>query len=188
MPIEVEVKAKIKNLEEIEYKLIERGAKLVEIVNQCDHYFNHPTRDFGKTDEALRIREDGERVYLTYKGAKMDLKSKTRKEFSVELIQYEQIYQILKSLGFTLVLRVEKERKIYQLDNLTFCLDAVIGLGSFLEVEQVVVKKDVDIKKVRNKLIQNLISLGISLEKTTRKSYLELLLEKKNRSRNGSFD
>lgn len=180
MPIEVELKAKIIDLEEIEYQLIEQGAKLVEIVNQCDHYFNHPIRDFGTTDEALRIREDGQKVYLTFKGAKMDVKSKTRTEFTVELAQNEPMQQILKLLGFTLVLSVEKERKIYQLNTLTFCLDNVLGLGSFLEVEKVVADKDVNIAEVRDNIILTLANLGINLKQTIRKSYLELLLEKKS--------
>ena len=53
--IEVEVKFRVANLEDIEYQLLEWGAKLVEIVVQRDHYFNHPSRDFAKSDEALRM-------------------------------------------------------------------------------------------------------------------------------------
>ena len=69
MPVEVEVKIKVDDFEDIEYKLLERGALLEEIVMQRDHYFQHPSKDFNKTDEALRIREDGDRFYLTYKFA-----------------------------------------------------------------------------------------------------------------------
>ena len=50
MTVEVEVKIKIKDFNSIELKLLEEGALLEEIVNQRDHYFQHPSRDFNEWD------------------------------------------------------------------------------------------------------------------------------------------
>ena len=82
--IEVEVKAKIDNFEDMEKKLENLGAIKSKKEFQEDIYFNSPIVDFAKTDEALRIRttkENNEKnIFITYKGPKIDSKSKTREE------------------------------------------------------------------------------------------------------------
>ena len=87
--IEVEVKASVKDFSGVREKLIQIGAVKIKKEHQRDVYFNAPHKDFGVTDEALRIREipeNGEnRIILTYKGAKMDDVSKTRKEIEVDV-------------------------------------------------------------------------------------------------------
>mgnify|MGYP002514136781 CR=1 FL=1 len=82
--IEVEVKAKIGSFEEMEKRLDEIGARKTKKEFQEDIYFNSPVVDFAQTDEALRIRttkeNDNTNIFITYKGPKIDSKSKTRKE------------------------------------------------------------------------------------------------------------
>lgn len=176
--IEVELKIKVDDLQELEYRLIELGAKLKEIVNQRDIYFAHPKKDFAKTDEALRIREDSDKVYLTYKGPKFDPKSKTRVEINVEFSDSQRLTEVLEFLDFKRVLIVSKERKIYEYKKTDFCLDDVEGLGTFLEVEKLVQKKE-DFQKARIELEQHLRDLLFDPTKNIRESYLELLLIKK---------
>ena len=180
MPIEVELKFKIKDLQELEYELIEKSAKLDRIVNQKDYYFSHPCRDFSKSDEALRIREDGSRNFLTYKGKKIDSKTKTRLEIETVINNTQEMINILSKLGFTIIAIVAKDRRIYNLQNIFFCLDNVESLGSFLEVEEVVdnIKKVQDTKKKIYQLLQN---LNINTKESIRDSYLELLLKKKEK-------
>ena len=55
--IEVEVKASVKNFEEVRNKLTQIGAVKIKTEHQSDVYYNAPHKDFGETDEALRIRE-----------------------------------------------------------------------------------------------------------------------------------
>ena len=78
--IEVEAKAKINNFEEIKIKLNKLNAKKIKTEFQEDIYFNSPIVNFAKTDEALRIRktntEGNEELFITYKGPKIDKKSK----------------------------------------------------------------------------------------------------------------
>ena len=82
--IEVEVKAKIDNFEDMRKKLNDLGAIKTKEEFQEDIYFNSPIVDFAKTDEALRIRTtkqgDEKHIFITYKGAKIDSESKTREE------------------------------------------------------------------------------------------------------------
>jgi adenylate cyclase class 2 len=178
MAIEVEMKFKIDSITDIEYQLIEKGGKLQKIVQQRDHYFNHPSRDFAITDEAFRIRESAENIILTYKGPKIDLDSKTRKEYNLELSDMNIAQEILLSLDFKLVAIVAKERKIYLWQDITICLDSIESLGSFLEAE-VVVPSEKEYPKAKNQIKKHLKQLGIAIPNTIRKSYLELILEKK---------
>ncbi len=91
--IEVEVKASVKDFEDVRKKLTQIGAIKIKTEHQSDVYYNAPHKDFGETDEALRIRqipENGKtRVILTYKGAKLDNVSKTRKEIEVDVSDAE---------------------------------------------------------------------------------------------------
>ncbi|NHK32687.1 MAG: class IV adenylate cyclase [Asgard group archaeon] len=178
MVIEVEMKIKIDDLQKLEYRLIELGAKLKEIVNQRDQYFAHPKKDFAKTDETLRIREEGNKTFLTYKGPKFDPKSKTRVEINAEFIDVKILTEILDHLDFKRVLVVLKERKIYDYKQNEFCLDEVEGLGSFLEVERIIQEKE-DYQKVRNKMEILLRELQFDPAKNIRESYLELILARK---------
>ncbi|MHA1212243.1 MAG: class IV adenylate cyclase [Candidatus Heimdallarchaeota archaeon] len=176
MPIEVELKLKVDNLEDIEYSLVEKGASLVEMVIQRDHYFAHPTRDYSITDEALRIREDGERFYLTYKGPKFDDKSKTRLEYNVKIANSTEMIKILTLLDFKQVIVVTKERKIYQYKNTQCCLDHIESLGSFIEVEQIIEDK-AEYPTIRNNLYEILKELKLDPAKQITESYMELILK-----------
>lgn len=145
-----------------------------------DIYFQHPCRDFSKTDEALRIRikrfNGHFESFLTYKGPKVDNESKTRKEIEVVISDIDAYIDLLRSLGFKDVLTVVKIReKYYAEKGVTIALDEVEGLGKFIEIEKLV-RDEKSIEKEVKKLKNILKSLGV--QKFERKSYLELLLEK----------
>ena len=175
MSMEVEAKAYCEDLEVLEIKITNLGAEFIEEIEQVDTYFNHPTRDFGQTDEALRIRRVGENAYLTYKGSKIDNITKTREEINVQVDDRDLIKEILEILGFSEVGTVKKVRKKYRFDEFTICLDQVENLGSFVEMEAVCNSEDAEeISRLRDIILKTLKEWG--LEKIERKSYLELLL------------
>ncbi len=177
MPIEVEIKLKIESLSDVEFLLLEKKAHLQAIVSQRDIYFTHPERDFGRTDEALRIREEGDKCFLTYKGPKLDLQSKTRLELETIINDAATMTQILEKLGFQQLLVVQKERRIYQLERATISLDILESLGTYLEIEQVIDNEE-EYETIREQLFDLLITLGLNPEENIRESYLELLLKK----------
>ncbi|NHJ86250.1 MAG: class IV adenylate cyclase [Asgard group archaeon] len=176
MTIEVELKFPLDNPEEFESILIEKGAEFVEIVQQMDTYFNHPSRNYASTDEALRIRQDGEKIILTYKGPKIDPLSKSRVEEEVEFTNAENLTAILLQLGFTIIGKISKERKIYHLNDLVFCLDYFDTIGYFLEVEKVIPDKT-KFDETRNEIIKLLSQWGINTKNNIRKSYLDLIMK-----------
>ncbi|MFZ1315045.1 class IV adenylate cyclase, partial [Methanothrix sp.] len=81
--IEVEVKARAE--EGTKERIASLGATPIQVENHLDLYFNSPLRDLRTSDEALRIRikEDGAR--LTYKGPRLDQKTKSRQELTVKI-------------------------------------------------------------------------------------------------------
>lgn len=175
--IEVEVKARIDDPEQIERRIIALGAAPTGMENQADTYYNSQHSDFEKTDEALRIRAGDGKYFLTYKGPKLDEVSKTRKEIEVEINDANNMGNILSSIGFYPVATVMKKRKKYRLGDFFIALDDVRNLGNFIEIETSVKDTGNYKEKVENifKLIEK---LGISRTSTVRESYLEMVLQK----------
>ena len=136
-----------------------------------------------KTDEALRIRTCENFTtrettsFLTYKGAKLDTVSTTRKELETRIEDADIAREILISLGYKKLYPVTKLRQYYHKGRMTACVDQVESLGSFLELEILV-----DSPEQKESALQSiealLLDMGSSLKETTRKSYLSMLLSK----------
>lgn len=166
--LEVEVKAKI-NQEKVPEKLLTAGAIPAGEEKQVDTYFNHPCFDFRSKDEALRIRQVDDKIYLTFKGPRIDSETKTRSEIQVEV--KGEIFVLLKALGFFPLQQVVKKREFYHWQGLKVSFDKVEGLGNFLEIEG-------QSREDKDKIFHLLDKLDIKAESLIKKSYLELIMEK----------
>ena len=184
MQYEVEQKFRLgEPAESIVARLLEFGATAIGEVRQADHYFNHPVRDFATTDEALRIRSVGEQNWLTWKGPKIDQKTKTRREIESLLGDgsktAEEIGEILTILGFHAVAVVRKVRKKFEVERngrrFEFALDSVDRVGEFLEVELLAEKAD--LQAAQDALRSLCAEIGLDDSLIERKSYLGLLLD-----------
>lgn len=175
--IEIEVKARLDDPKQMERTVIALGASPLGIESQADTYYNTPYRDFGKTDEALRIRVQDGVSFLTYKGPKMDRVSKTRKEFQTGINDANTMGNILSSLGFFPVATVTKKRKNFRLGDFFISLDEVRNLGDFIEIEMSV-KDSWNYEEKVESIFKLIEKLGISRESTIRSSYLEMVLGK----------
>jgi adenylate cyclase class 2 len=134
--MEYEVKIRVGSLSRIRARLASLGMKPRARINERDLYFNSPARDFGLTDEALRIRSSEEGTSLTYKGPKLNLEGvKAREEIVVPVGSGEALQDILLRLGFIRTAVVEKTRETYKVEETVVALDEVKGLGSFVEIE-----------------------------------------------------
>lgn len=67
-----------------------------------------------------------------------------------------------------------KCRKYLVLDHMTACLDSVEGLGEYLELE-ILVEQEEDRQQALQQIEERLLSLGYSMQDTTRISYLSML-------------
>ncbi|MCJ2540896.1 MAG: class IV adenylate cyclase [Candidatus Thermoplasmatota archaeon] len=171
--LEVEAKAHLDEPERVISNIIELGGREIYFTVQRDTYYRHPGRDFALTDEALRIREEEGRSFITYKGPKLDTETKSREELEVPLVDPKDLGMLLLRLGFEPVAVVEKRRRGYLLGTLEVCVDEVKGLGHFLEVEA---RGCEDLEEGKTRVLGLLDTLG--LERRERLSYLELLLER----------
>lgn len=171
------MKAKINDKKEVLEKINEIGGKYSHTEKQHDIYYNAPNKDYAKTDEALRIREipDGDdfKRVLTYKGPKIDTKSKTRKEVEVTINDTDNMNEILLNLGFKPSAIVNKIRRVFDYEDYTITLDKLDKLGYYMEIE-FIAKEGSNIEEIRNNIIKIFEKLGIT-SGFERVSYLELL-------------
>ena len=175
--IEIEVKSRLGDRRALERMLRRMGARLHDDAVETDTYYNHPARDFAKTDEALRIRICRGKATLTYKGPKLDQTSKSREEINVALDDGKGTGAMLERLGFRKVASVCKKRRVFLLGKFEICVDRVEGLGDFFEIETQGPKKGYG--KLRDEALSLLVRLGGKA--TERRSYLEMLLSKQDR-------
>jgi adenylate cyclase, class 2 len=84
---EVEQKYPLADVAAVEAALARLGATWHGTAEQVDRYFNHPCRDFGVTDEALRLRRTDDALAITWKGPRLDATAKTRREIELPLAQ-----------------------------------------------------------------------------------------------------
>jgi adenylate cyclase class 2 len=181
--IEVEMKFPVSDLAGLERKLAAWGAGQAKAREEEDHYFNAPDRDFARTDEALRLRRVGLANFLTYKGPKLDQHTKTRTEIEVPLAPGEEaaeaMSQLVMRLGYHPVAVVRKARRVFRTKkegfDLEFCLDEVTDVGRFAELEILASEERLD--EARRVLQASAAELGLT--GSERRSYLELLLQKK---------
>lgn len=179
--LEVEAKARAKDLRVVEARLGALGAVLEANKVERDEYWAHPSRSFAETDEALRLRittaDDGggwSGADLTYKGPKLDAVTKSRREEKVEFAvdAVPALRRVLEGLGFKPVATVTKDRKEFEAGGLTVCLDKVEGVGDFVEVELI----SHDLESAKARVLAFFKQLG--LDPSERRSYLELKLGK----------
>ena len=142
-------------------------------LRETDLYFNGGgERDFRKTDEALRLRRrrdldaGTEGTLMTYKGPKEDSRSNTRTEHETSVGDLDTARRVLEALGFKAQYTVDKVRREFSAGDVTLCLDAVEGLGSFLELE--ILLEDGDRNAAVDVLLSLLDRLGISREALSR--------------------
>ncbi len=180
--IEVEIKVHVSDLDPIRQRILESGAKMVQMVTQIDVYLSHPCRDFSITDEALRLRttidaNDKKRFEITYKGPKIDTTTKTRAEINLHLDDIEKTLMLLTYLGFKEVATIKKQRELFRNVNVSISLDNVQCIGTFIEIETIVQTEE-EIDMARSNLFDTLTKLGLSPKQSIRESYLELYLKK----------
>ncbi len=150
--IEVEVKAKINSFDEIKDKLNDLGAIKVKTET--------------KTEESHNL-------FITYKGPKIDSKSKTREEVEMKIEDAEKCSRIFENLGFKEVRTVIKDREYYSLENFEISLDNVWELDPYMEIE-LALEDGSDYSEAQKSIFDIFERLGIT-EGFERTSYLELL-------------
>jgi len=178
--LEIEMKVPVADFRTVEERMRQWGVRAESPLEEADHYFNAPDRDFARTDEALRLRRIGEQNRLTYKGPKQGGPAKTRTEIELALAPgadtADALSRLVAHLGYSAVAVVRKRRIPYHLQKdgfaLEVCCDAVEQLGCFVEVEILAPPEQ------RSHAEQTLLSAAreLGLEKPEPRAYLQMVL------------
>jgi adenylate cyclase class 2 len=183
---EVELKFPLARGAAVEAALGTLAARFRPAIEQADVYFSHPSRDFAETDEALRLRREGDGVAITWKGPRIGLAAKTRREIELPLAAFPQAAggsatleawsELLTALGFRRVWEVVKCRRparvAWQGREVEVAIDTVTGLGDFLELEIVASEEEIPLALA---CLQSLAA-ELGCGPPERRSYLEMLL------------
>jgi len=175
--LEVELKVKIPSLDPVREKLMQKNAQFLGKVHEHDIYYNAPHRDFGITDEAVRVRYTDDHAVVTYKGPKIKNYSlKAREELNFAVESGTAFETMLSRLGFTKTAEVNKWRENYKMGDASISLDTVDELGTFAEIEVIAGEGDADPTVQIEKIAR---TIGVKGEPILA-SYLELLLAKRS--------
>ncbi len=163
-------------------RLAELGAVEQRTEQHSDSYYNHPSRDFRETMEALRIRRVDGVPMITYKGPKLPgaIKARLEREWRLDPGDPDgsSTEELLQILGFRPVAIVQKSRRCFRLpgDMADFgvVIDDVQSLGLFAEVELVVAQLS-EIEPARERIAS--LSGHLGLQRAEPRSYLSMLLE-----------
>jgi adenylate cyclase class 2 len=175
--LEVELKVKIPSLDPVRAALVSRNAAFLGRVHEHDIYYNAPHRDFGVTDEAVRVRYTDDHAVVTYKGPKIKkfgLKAREELNFAVE--SGPDFETMLDRLGFTKTTDVNKWRETYRFNDATVTLDAVDELGTFAEIEILIENEGTNPTEQIGRIAKEIGAEGEAILA----SYLELLLVKRS--------
>lgn len=178
--LEVELKVRVPGLDPVRERLLALSADFCGKAHEHDIYYNAPHRDFGKTDEAVRVRYTNNHAVVTYKGPKIKkygLKAREELNFSVE--SGETFEKMLDRLGFTKTLEVNKWRENYRLGRASIALDQVEELGTFAEIEIITEDDRENPTPVIEKIAREIGADGTPILE----SYLELVLRQRNGDR-----
>lgn len=181
--LEIEMKFPVAGFEAIETVLPQIGARPQDSQVETDHYYNAPDRDFGRTDEALRLRRVADENCLTYKGPRHPGPTKTHTEIELPLQPGDDAaktcLRLLEHLAYRPTAVVRKTRRAYALERGGFaihtCLDEVEELGRFVEVEIVAPPEQRD--TARDVLVA--LAGELQLGQPEPRSYLQMLLERR---------
>src|SRR5918999_552658 len=133
--LERELKFRGAELDKLRDRLLELEAERVGPGAFEDNWILDRGDELLSSGRILRLRTDGARARLTFKGPmRLDGNVKVREEREVGLENAEEARALLENLGFETVRRYQKVREEWQLGGVTIALDHT-PIGDFAEFE-----------------------------------------------------
>lgn len=177
---EIEVKAKVSDLEVLAKKLEGIGCVISKPVEQDDTVFiNYEGSfvDFKSGGIFVRIRRMKDKSFLTVKQPQDNELDAI--EYETEISNPDDTHKALVLMGYREMVRVHKIRRTTKCRGYEVCLDDVTDLGSFIEVEKITDESS-NGEEVQNELFDFLINLGVKREDRIVNGYDTLMYLKKH--------
>lgn len=167
MATNVEIKARVPDLEALERKAARLADRGPEILQQNDVFFRAPRGRF-----KLRSFPDGHGELIYYE--RPDVRGPKRSSYTVHETTDAQGLHAVLALAFGVAGAVCKERRLYLRGPTRIHLDRVQGLGDFMELEVVLRPDQAESDGVATAL-ELMGSLGIRDEDLVDGAYFDLL-------------
>jgi len=162
-----EFKARVDNIEEYENKLLKLAPIFKGIDYQIDTYFN-------VSNGRLKLREGNiENSLINYDRENIS----ESKQSNIILYKHKPNIVLknilIKQLGVKVV--VDKQRKIYFINNVKFHFDIVEGLGTFIEVEAIDTKEEFSLSQLKEQCDRYFDYFGLDNSQLVDESYSDLV-------------
>ncbi|KKQ07013.1 MAG: Adenylyl cyclase CyaB [Parcubacteria group bacterium GW2011_GWB1_36_5] len=160
---EVEVKAHLRNRENVIKKLKSFGCKFGKELHQIDTIFapkGTPYPLLPLETPVLRVRKSNDKYFFTLKIPQTGHQDCIERE--MEIKNGEMMIEIFKLMKWDNLPTVDKKRIKTRYKDMEIVLDKVKGLGEFIEVEKIVKHKDHEVRKnIQKELCEFLETLGV---------------------------
>jgi adenylate cyclase class 2 len=170
---EIEVKARLKDKKLFLQKASQKGIVFGPPVVQEDATYETKTPYDDPSWNIFRLRKQGDKTILTMK-YKASTRSRDNHERETAVGDAEQAADMLERLGYSLGVRVRKQRQTAMYQGLELCLDEVDELGLFVEVEKLADEQS-DVDTIQSQLWELLLGLGVDPKDRVHKGYDTLM-------------
>jgi adenylate cyclase class 2 len=168
---ETELKIPVADLPAVRHRLAEANARRIHPAErEVNLVFDSSDGRISRGECLLRLRRIGDSRRLTFKGPpRFEGRIKHREELEVEVSDIDLVTAILQRLGYTPVLRYEKDRETWDAGGVTVTLDHT-PMGDFVELEG-----------PSTRLVETAESIRIDVADAVEGSYIALWQEHRNR-------
>lgn len=167
MPSNIEIKARVRNFDEIKARAENLSNQPVEVIPQEDTFFNTPQ---GRLKLRARSGEKGQLIYYT----RPDQEGPKRSDYHIfQSSDPENLRRVLE-LAYGIRGIVKKTRYLYLVGQTRVHLDDVEGLGQFMELEVVMREgqSDAEGQVIAEDLMER---LGVARSDLLEGAYMDLL-------------
>lgn len=174
---EIEVKARVRDVEPLLKRSFELGIRFAEPFAQEDATYETKIPKDNPNWNIFRIRRQNNQIILTMK-YKASSRLRDNHEREVVISDAQQVADMLIRVGYTPGVRIYKTRRVAHYEGLELCLDEVDKLGTFIEIEKLT-DESADVDHVQSELWKILLKLGIGPDDRIHKGYDTLIRELK---------
>ena len=187
--IEIEIRVKINNSNNRLAAWLKNNGVFVSEEEQKDIYFESTENSFLYTDKEgkkqadkwLRVRSSKKENSVCYKLVHRDKSGNFiyADEYETQVDNPEVMVNMFKCLNYEKLCSVVKKRTLWKYSNYYICIDHVLELGDFVEIEIIDSLKSMDIEKEKREMIDFIKYISNSEVDKIEGGYPWLLMQKK---------
>jgi adenylate cyclase class 2 len=136
---EIEIKLECQNFADVEKRIKKLGFSLLMCRSfEKNLVFDNESGDLVRKNLLLRLRQQGNSVYLTFKKPRINIEGaeefKVRDEIEIEIDNFREAENLLRALNYHIYFTYEKYRTTYGCGKLKVMFDET-PIGNFVEIE-----------------------------------------------------